>query len=551
MTGSLVVDGQPLPLAPDGLPEGFPADYGILTIGPDVLWWGESYLAQPDGERAGDAWQWTPAQARIVLWWYSIDRAGRWIFRRGQIVLPKGSGKSPLAAALSCCGLAGPVVYDGRDANGLAVGRPHPSPHVQLAAVSQDQTDNTMSLVLSMLRDGPAANEIEGLDLGLTRVRTRSGKLEPVTASAPSREGQRLTDAIFDEPHLWMANNGGVRLAATLRRNLGKMGGRSLETTNAWSPGEDSVAESTALYADKIAEGVAVNVGVMRYHPKAVVRNLADEQELRAGLLVLYRDAPWVDVDRIVAEVYDLGTHPADARRFYLNEVAVAEDALVASHEWDACHAVGEEFSEGDTVTLGFDGSLREDATALIACRIDDRLFQPVGIWERPTGPQGDGWEVDREAVADAVEYAFSRWRVVAFYGDVEHWSSYIDMWGTRWQEQLVIKASPNSPVGWDMRGRLQVSTRANERLVQAVADGQVKHTGHPVLRRHVLNAKRRPNRYGISFGKDRRGSSKKVDGWAATLLADMARADLTVSPEWKRMLAGPKKRPGRVVAWG
>jgi hypothetical protein len=140
---------------------------------------------------------------------------------------------------------------------------------------------------------------------------------------------------------------------------------------------------------------------------------------------------------------------------------------------------------------------------------------------------------------------------VVAFYGDVEHWSSYIDMWGTRWQEQLVIKASPNSPVGWDMRGRLQVSTRANERLVQAVVDGQVKHTGHPVLRRHVLNARRRPNRYGVSFGKDRRGSAKKVDGWAATLLADMARADLVVSPEWKRALAGPKRRPGRVVAWG
>lgn len=549
VTGQLVVDGRRVPLANDGLPEGLPADHGILTIGPDVLWWGETYLAQPDGERAGDAWQWTPTQARVVLWWYAVDRAGRWLFRRGQIVLPKGSGKSPLAAALSCCGLAGPVVFDGVDAHGLAVGRPHPSPHVQLAAVSQDQTDNTMSLVLSMLRDGPAADEIEGLDLGLTRVRTRVGKLEPVTASAPSREGQRLTDAILDEPHLWTAANHGVRLAATLRRNLGKMGGRSLETTNAWSPGEDSVAESTALYADKIADGSAVNVGLMRYHPKAVVRNLADEDELRAGLVRLYADAPWVDVDRIVAEVYDLGTHPADARRFYLNEVAVAEDSLVAAHEWDACHAVGAELADGDTVTLGFDGSLREDATALVACRVEDRLFQPLGIWERPAGPQGEGWEVDRQAVADMVDHAAGVYEVVGFYADVEHWSSYIDQWGAALQEQLLIKASPASPVGWDMRGRLMISTRANERLVQAVADGQVRHTGHPVLRRHVLNARRRPNRYGVSFGKDRRGSAKKVDGWAACLLADMARSDLVVSPEWRRRKTA-RRRTGRVVGW-
>lgn len=550
MSGTLAIDGQRVPLASDGLPEGLPMEYGVLTLGPDVLWWGEEYLAQPDGESAGDAWRWTPTQQRVVLWWYAVDAVGRWVFRRGQVVLPKGSGKSPLAAALSCCELGAPTLYDGVDAAGMAVGRPHPSPHVQLAAVSQDQTDNTMSLVLSMLRDGAADEVIEGLDLGLTRVRTRSGKLEPVTASAPSREGQRLTAAILDEPHLWTNTNGGVRLAATLRRNLGKMGGRSLETTNAWTPGEDSVAESTAAYADKIAEGEIADVGLLRYHPTATVPNLADRDALREALTGLYRDAPWVDVDRVIAEVYDLGTHPADSRRFYLNEVAVAEDSLVAAHEWDACQTM-EQLTEGDTIVLGFDGAIRDDATALMACRVEDRLMQPIGIWERPDGPQGDGWEVDRGAVQDAVEHAFGLYRVVGMYADVEHWSSYIDRWGAEWQEQLLIRASPSSPVGWDMRGRLQVSTRGSETLVQAVAEGHVRHTGDTRLRRHVLNARRRPNRYGVSFGKDARGSGRKVDGYAAMLLADMARTDLLVSPEWRKNRQGPRRRPGRVVGWG
>lgn len=523
---TLVVDGRPIPMAEDGLPTGMPSDHDVATLGWGVLAWGEEFLAQPDGDYAGDPWQWTPTQARLVAWWYAVDLSGRWLFRRGQVVLPKGSGKSPLAAALSCCALGAEVLFDGFDSSGEAVGRPHPSPHIQLAAVSQDQTDNTMSLVLAMLRDGQAADTIPGLDLGLTRVRTRNGKLEPVTASAPSREGQRLTDAILDEPHLWVSSNGGVRMAATLRRNLGKMNGRSLETTNAWTPGEESVAEMTAAYADKIAAGEAVDVGLLRYHPQAAVKNLGDPDELRAGLEGLYRDAPWVNVDRVMAEVYDLGTHPADARRFYLNQVVTAEDGLVSALDWDGC--VSEDRLEhDDRIVLGFDGSIREDATVLIACRVEDRMFVPLGIWERPDGPAGDGWEVDREAVDDAVHSAFAKYQVLAFFADVEHWESYIDAWTREYREKLLVKASTREPIAWDMRGRLQQSTLANEKLVAAVADGKVCHTGDRRLRRHVLNARRRPNRYGLSFGKDRRGSKNKVDGWAGMLLADMARHEI------------------------
>lgn len=93
------------PLSPDGLPEGMPDQYGIPTLGWEILPWAEEYLAQPDGANAGDPWQWTRSQARIVAWWYAVDALGRWLYRRGQIVLPKGAGKvrsqQPCAAANS------------------------------------------------------------------------------------------------------------------------------------------------------------------------------------------------------------------------------------------------------------------------------------------------------------------------------------------------------------------------------------------------------------------------------------------------------------------
>ncbi|MEO3851744.1 terminase [Streptomyces sp. B8F3] len=524
----VLLAGQQVPLAADGLPEGTPDAHGIPTLGWGVLAWAETFLGQPDGPTAGEPWTWTPTQARIVAWWYALDHAGAWLFRRGQLVLPKGAGKSPLAAALACCELGAEVVFDGFDAHGEAVGRPHPSPHVQIAAVSEQQTQNTYDLVLGMLREGEAAAVIEGLDIGLTRVRTRVGRLEPVTASATSREGQRLTAAVLDEPHLWTDANGGRKLAATVRRNLAKTDGRSLETTNTWLPGEESVAEKTADDAEQaLARGELA--GLLRYHPQATVKDLADEAEVRTALGKLYADAPWVNIDRVVEEIYDTSTEPADARRFYLNEVSVAEDALTSPHGWDACRA-DDQLAEGDAVVLGFDGSLRDDATALIACRVSDRLLVPLGIWERPEGPDGKGWEIDREAVDETVRAAFETYDVQGFFADVEHWESYVDAWGRDFREHLLVKATASNPVAWDMRGRLNQSTLANERLMRAVADTAVKHTGDVTLRRHVLNARRRPNRYGISFGKDRRGSRRKVDGWAAMLLAEMARYELTMS---------------------
>lgn len=520
-----------------------PDRYGISTLGWGVLAWAEEFLAQPDGVNAGDAWSWTATQARIVAWWYAVDRRGRWLYRRGQIVLPKGSGKSPLAAALCCCELAGEVLFDGFDASGEAVGRPHPSPHVQLAAVSQDQTDNTMSLVLGMLREGAAVDEIDGLDLGVTRVRTRNGKLEPVTASASSREGQRLTAAILDEPHLWTASNGGIRLAATLRRNLGKMNGRSIETTNAWVPGEDSVAELTAIYADKVAEQAesgekrVLEEGVLRYHPKAHVPSLADGVQLRAGLEGLYRDAPWIDVDRILAEVLDPATHPADARRFYLNAVVSADDALVTAEEWEAC-LLDDVLEPGEEITLGFDGSKSDDATVLVAMRVHDRFATVIGAMEKPDRPPKD-WEVDREFFDGLVTSTFAQYRVVGFYSDVAHFESYVDRWSSEFRSGLLVEASTKSAVGWDMRGRLQQLTAATERLVAGIQDGSVRHDGNGLLRRHVLNARRRPNRWGVSFGKERRDSPRKVDAFAALQLADMARADVVASRSKHRQRSG------------
>lgn len=519
-------------LAEDGLPEGWPADHGIATLGIGVLIWAETELAQPDGDNAGDPWQWRESQARMVAWWYALDESGRFLFRRGQIVLPKGSGKSPVAAALSCCELAGPVVFDRFDADapGGAVGRPNASPLVQLAAVSQDQTDNTMTLVLAMLRDGPAARHIPGLDTGITRVLTRSGKLQPVTASAASREGARLTAAILDETHLWTKTNGGHRLATTIRRNLGKRDGRSIETTNTWVAGELSVAEQTAKYADLVAEGEyeQLDESILRWHPHADVDDLSDEPKLRAGLEQLYGDYPWVNVDRIVAEIYDLGTPPAEARRFYLNQVSSEDDAWLAQYEWAVRARPGTVVADRDVITVGFDGSRRRsrgvtDATALVGCRVADGHLFPIRVWEQPETVRD--WEVPTVEVEAEIASMFSRYKVVGFYADPALWETFIASWEAKYGGQLAVKASRDHPIQWRMN-RPHVVVEATEKLFSAVVDGEMTHDGSSVLTRHVLNARRRTSRSGVQIAKASPDSANKIDAAIASVLAWQARLD-------------------------
>ncbi|UQA91601.1 hypothetical protein [Streptomyces halobius] len=92
-----------------------------------------------------------------------------------------------------------------------------------------------------------------------------------------------------------------------------------------------------------------------------------------------------------------------------------------------------------------------------------------------------------------------------------------MDAWSEDYRDRLVIKAGPQSAVGCDMRGGLQELILANEWLVSAVENGQVRRLEETfllgrTLRRHVLNTRRRPNRYGLSFGKANRESAHKID---------------------------------------
>ena len=64
------------------------------TLGWQILGWCSSYLKNEDG----DAWRFTPEQARFILWWYAVDDRGRFLYRTGVLQRLKGwkrRGASP------------------------------------------------------------------------------------------------------------------------------------------------------------------------------------------------------------------------------------------------------------------------------------------------------------------------------------------------------------------------------------------------------------------------------------------------------------------------
>ncbi len=221
------------------------------TLGYDLGEWIEAHCVIPDGYRQGEPYLLTDEMWRFLLRFYRIGFDGiapdglLWYygaqFRRSQKY-----GKDPFGAAIILAEAMGPARFDGWDSRGEPVGAPYPTPYIPCLGTSEEQTDNTYQPLLEMIRRGPLVN-LPGMDAGETRIKfPNGGEVEPVTASARARLGQRMTFATLTETHLW-AGPLYRRLAGAVKRNIAGMDGRWLELTNAWDPTENSEAQVTAV----------------------------------------------------------------------------------------------------------------------------------------------------------------------------------------------------------------------------------------------------------------------------------------------------------------
>lgn len=329
--------------------------------------WIERHCVVPDGDDQGSPMFLVPEQLEFVAGHYTVkddakvgQKGDAFVYRRSQLVRAQKWGKSPLIAAFVCAEAVGPVLFDGwavggevyrcaefgcgcgwgedpEDAYafmpGEPMGRPWATALIQVTATTEDQTDNTYGALRPMIEKGPLADVIPKTGEEFIRL-PGGGRIEIVTSKATSRLGQRVTFVPQDETGIWTESNSMVKVARTQRRGLAGMGGRAIETTNAWDPSENSVAQQTFnSRSDDVLRD-------FRQPPPDL--KWTNQRDRRKVLQFNYQGVPWAlaNLASIMAECNELSENdPAEAERFFGNRIVSGGGAWMPRGRWETAYA--------------------------------------------------------------------------------------------------------------------------------------------------------------------------------------------------------------------
>lgn len=454
--------------------------------------------------------------------------------RRSQIIAPQKIGKGPWSATIVAAEAVGPTLFAGWAGNddsyecsdhgcgcgweyayepGEPMGMPWPTPLIQITAYSQDQTDNVYLKLQSMIRGGPLADMMKVRE-GFIRT-PNGGRIDVVTSNAQSRLGNPITFALQDETGIWLKANGMQTVATTQRRGLAGMGGRSMETTNAPNPAEDSVAQRTME---------SQRPDIFKYHrlPPASLKykNKTDRRKIHR---YVYSGAKHVDLDSIEAEAAEiLEKDPAEAERFFGNRTVSGADVWLDVDVWDT-RAAPREVDPKQPIVGGFDGSDSDDWTGIRLETLDGYQFTPKFADGKPMiwDPKAHGGEIPRLEVSAAWAEINARYNLVRSYNDPPLWQTEIDTWANLYGEKVFISWPTYRPVPM---------AAALERLHTDITQGNLAHDGCEITRTHVRNARRVRRRVGekllILISKDRPLSPNKIDMTMSSALAHECAGD-------------------------
>ena len=533
----------------------------VDTLGVAAAWI-EAHCVIPDQDARGEPFLLGAEQFGFVVNHYRVRRAVRTVadvrkpvdafsFRRSQLVRAQKWGKSPLVAAFVCLEGVGPATFAGRASGGEVyecrafgcpcgwgsdagafepyvfdkgepMGRPWSTPLIQITATTEDQTDNTYDALRPMIELGPLADVIPKTGEEFIRL-PNGGRIDAVTSKANSRLGQRITFAAQDETGLWLASNGGHKLAKTQRRGLAGMGGRSIETTNAWNPAEESTAQQTFESSAR-----DINKDFQEPPKDLDFSKKADRVRIFA---FNYKAAPWVSAKAIEAEAAELlETDPADAERFFGNRIVAGSGAWFDMAKW-SLKGYPVEVPDGARVCGGFDGSDNEDHTAIRLETLDGYQFTPTyGPQRRKAYWRPSEWNgrVPHGEVLAAWREIAERFSLVRVYWDPQFWESECDTLAAEVGERVFVKWATNRPAQiFDAleRFRADVYNPDSDFTHDEDVDAEA-HLRNAIVRSGTVDAITKRRRYSIGKASE----PQKIDITMSGVLAHEARMDAVAS---------------------
>lgn len=222
-------------------------------------------------------------------------------------------------------------------------------------------------------------------------------------------------------------------------------------------------------------------------------------------------------------------TTEAAFRRYRLGQWTGSANAWLEWGAWDkVADPTGGLPDPGTRVVLAFDGSASGDSTALIGATVTGRPYVfTVGLWE--SAGEDTGWRVPRGEVAGVLADAIKTWDVAEVAADPWGWRSELETWDTEY---------PGVIVEWNT-GHPSRMAPATDRLAVAIREQTMSHDGDDRLAAHMSHAVAKATGYGDVITKDKRMSTRKIDGAVGAIIAhDRAVWHYQHPPKRRRVVA-------------
>lgn len=531
------------------------------SLGHLLMGWINAHCVIPEGDNAGDPFVPTIDHRVWLANWYEVrptakigERNVAFRYRTGQWMAAQKIGKSPGVAAETCAEFVGPALFAGRAEHeqvylcsdfgcpcgwgttasqfeehvfevGEPLGRPWPTPRIQLAAVVEDQVENTWGALLPMIDDGPLSNVIRKTGEAFIRHPNgnRDSRVEIVTSKADGKLGARISSGKADETGLWTDQNSMKKFMRNLRRGAAGMGGRVSETTNPYNPAEASQAQDTHESKRKDV--------LKHYYPPPGNLDFSLKKDRTDIFRWNYASSPWVDLRSIEAESQALSeVSPGEAERFFGNRIVAGSGTWFDMTKW-ALKGFPSTVAPRTKVCGGFDGSENEDHTAIRLETIDGYQFTPTyGAANRKAYWRPSDWNgrIPRAEVMAAWADICEQYDVVRVYWDPQYWESEVDALGTTHGERVFVKWATNRPTQIHAaleRFRVDVHNPDSDFTHDEDKDAEA-HLRNAIVRSGTVDAITKVRRYTIGKASE----VQKIDITMSGVLAHEARMDAIAS---------------------
>jgi phage terminase large subunit-like protein len=322
----------------------------------------ERYLVHTKGPAAGEPFRLEPWQRQFVDELYQVDERGFRIFKRAILGVPRGNGKSPLAAAIGLYELMTRA----------------DEPDIICAAAARDQAAVVFGYAASFAESGPLADQLVVGRREIARPETR-GVLRTISADGYVAHGANPSAVVIDEAHAFTTDKQRELFEAADTAVLKRPDAFWLLISTA---GHDSGSLLGRLYGDVLEQlepeqpepGLTIARdeanGVLFYWYGVDADCDADDEKLWKAV----NPASWVTVPELRRQRRSPSMATGTFKRRHLNAwVASDLERWIAGDVWDALCDPDSRIEPSAAVTIGGDGSRSYDTSAIAwASRADD-----------------------------------------------------------------------------------------------------------------------------------------------------------------------------------